>query len=189
MSDWMKGDNLPGRNAKRRKLSQDQERANVHRQIKGFFLQFKRSENYNDIRNKVIAFTSHRDSFMDVERSDVLSSTGSRLRSNTSSSQQKLEFLTQFRNTLAPNIAQIVEAMRGSDQLNQQQAIVQFSKMLSIVEIFPTPLQRRGVADEVIALFEFIYQNAIHADWVRLLNTTTSPSLQVKDSERKKETV
>lgn len=51
---------------------------------------------------------------------------------------------------------------------------------LSVIELFPSPIERRGIAEVLVAIFELVVRHQIPARLVRFLSYTSNPALQVR---------
>eukprot|EP01122_Echinamoeba_exundans_P009822 TRINITY_DN3538_c0_g1_i1.p1 TRINITY_DN3538_c0_g1~~TRINITY_DN3538_c0_g1_i1.p1 ORF type:complete len:1064 (+),score=289.89 TRINITY_DN3538_c0_g1_i1:121-3312(+) len=179
MADWFSEDER-SRGAKRRKLNADQERQEVHTQIRSFFQQFKKGDNFDVIRKKIsrggskTGGTAQDGTLMDVDRNDPMAIFGPE---NKMDSTAKLEFLKWYR-TAMTNIARVIQVINGDHRFEQLDAVSHLAKMLSIVEVFGTPSERRAVADDIVALFEQLVRANMVKRLIQLMSDNSQHSLQ-----------
>jgi hypothetical protein len=77
-------------------------------------------------------------------------------------------------------IDRVIEALRSRNRNNELEACTLFAKLFSIVQVFPTPLERRAVADDVVAIFEITIKQNLTPLFVRYLQEANDhPLLQV----------
>lgn len=177
MADWFSEDERTRGAAKRRKLNADQERQEVHSQIRSFFQQFKKGDNFDVIRKKISragSKTTDNSSLMEVDRNDPMAIFGA---DTKLSSTAKLEFLKFYRNAMG-NIGRAITVVNSDHRFEQMDAVSHLAKLLSIVEVFGTPSERRAVADDIVALFEQLVSAGIVKRLVLLMRDSSQPTLQ-----------
>jgi Ca2+-binding EF-hand superfamily protein len=173
MTEWLQEDykNRLGSN-KRRKLNPEQERQEFHQKIKGFFSQFKKGADFDAIRNKLQRSGVSYGRLADFEQEPK--SPSSRDAMNVVgmeaglSSQSKLDFLLEYRQHMM-RIDHIVNAIRGGHRSDQLEATTLLAKLLSITQVFATPMERRAVAEDIVAIFEVVVKSNLVSHLIRLL--------------------
>ena len=77
-------------------------------------------------------------------------------------------------------IEHIVNAIRGGHRSDQLEAATLLSKLLSITQVFATPMERRAVAEDIVAIFVVVVKSNLVSHLVRLLQEGADhPLLQV----------
>jgi hypothetical protein len=90
-----------------------------------------------------------------------------------------LDFLLEYRQHLQ-RIDRIIEALRSRNRQDELEACTLFAKLTSIVQVFSTPLERRAVSDDVVAIFEVIVKHNLSSLFVKYLQEANDhPLLQV----------
>ena len=150
-------------------VTAEEEKKELHHQIKGFFSQFKKAEDYEAVRQKI------------SEAVDPASSmdTGSGwfgFRSEGQTSQQKLEFLQHY-HALVGDLGNTLVALSspGLDRLN---ALATLEKLLSITEVFERPSERSAIADDLAHLFEALVRDNLTDVLVSILQTSSDALTQ-----------
>lgn len=167
MSGWF-SDEYKNRGNKKRKLDHTEERIEVHQKIKGFFTQFRKGQQFDIVRSRISANGS-----TDFQHTEIDALTyvygGSAIMTSTA----KLEFLNEFRTNLA-NFHNIVARIESSFDETKNAEVL--GKMLSVVEIFSSPRERRLVADDIVILFEKIVRSNIVQFFARVLSLGRQPN-------------
>jgi hypothetical protein len=91
------------------------------------------------------------------------------------SSDEKLKFLFEYRSTIA-NIQNVASAF--AFPAKQLEAVICLSKLLSIVEVFRTPIERRSVADDIVRIFEYVVRGSFVPILVKLADSSPTPQIQ-----------
>lgn len=77
-------------------------------------------------------------------------------------------------------IDHIVNAIRGGHRSDQLEATTLLAKLLSITQVFATPMERRAVAEDIVAIFEVVVKSNLVSHLIRLLQEGADhPLLQV----------
>lgn len=144
-------------------LTAEEQKKELHHQIKGFFSQFKKAEDYEAVRQKI------------SEASDALNGIDTGVgwfgfRSEGQTSQQKLEFLQHYHEVIG-SLDSLIMSLQAttSERLN---ALASLEKILSITEIFSRPAERSAVADDLAQLFESLVRCNLPENLVSILQTS-----------------
>lgn len=126
-------------------LTAEEEKKELHHQIKGFFSQFRKAEDYEAVRQKI------------SEASDVLNGMDTGVgwfgfRSEGQTSQQKLDYLQHYHSVIG-SLDGIILSLQ-SNTAERLTALASLEKILSITEMFSRPAERSAVADDLAQLFE-----------------------------------
>jgi hypothetical protein len=89
----------------------------------------------------------------------------------------QLEFLKWYRSALT-NLQPLLNALGQDNRFDHMQATQNLAKMLSIVEVFSTPSERRAVAEDIVSLFEQLYRQNVMTRLVYLLRDNSQHALQ-----------
>eukprot|EP01087_Luapelamoeba_hula_P013814 TRINITY_DN3982_c1_g1_i5.p1 TRINITY_DN3982_c1_g1~~TRINITY_DN3982_c1_g1_i5.p1 ORF type:complete len:859 (+),score=157.44 TRINITY_DN3982_c1_g1_i5:1017-3593(+) len=175
MTNWFKRDYTASGKmnlaiGKRKRHSPEKERREVHKKIRSFFAQFKQGAEFDQIRSEV-----ERKSLRELAAGDEVMRMSSASIDFTST--QKIRFLAECKKTIEMFDA-LVARLNSDSQHMQIEALTNIAKLLSIVEVFPTPQARRGVAEMIIKIFELVVQTSITPRLVHLLQYTNSAQTQ-----------
>jgi len=78
-----------------------------------------------------------------------------------------------------PNVPSYIAALNNANRFDQIESSDNLTKMLSIVEVFPSPSERRAVADDIVVLFEHLVRNNCVARMIYLLRDNSQQVLQM----------
>eukprot|EP00698_Gefionella_okellyi_P023788 TRINITY_DN8228_c0_g1_i1.p1 TRINITY_DN8228_c0_g1~~TRINITY_DN8228_c0_g1_i1.p1 ORF type:complete len:812 (+),score=202.64 TRINITY_DN8228_c0_g1_i1:192-2627(+) len=172
MGGWLKEDaSILGSGS----ASAEDERADTHRKISKFFLQFSRSSNFADIRGK---FGGHTYEGMFVDDSDTLGmDMGDDSTATTFTTQAKEESLATARGLLL-QLPQIGVALQTPDAPTQQQGLQAINQILAFTERIRTPLERYEHRTDVQAIFDALSNTGVWQIIVSFLRMFEHPQLQ-----------
>lgn len=155
-----------GRKRKSVSLGVDQEREDVHKKVRSFFTQFHTSSAAlgairSDMAQDATSGAFHHDD------GDPLA-----LAASAYDSASKLDFLNKLRSTVGA-VPQYGAALKsavtngGGVAVAREAEVLEivrcFAECLSVVEVFGTPAERRGIADDVVQLFELFVRLSLLA--------------------------
>lgn len=143
-------------------LSAEEEKKELHHQIKGFFNQFKKAENYEAVRQKISDASDLADG-MDTGNGWF------GFRSDGQTLQQKVEFLQHFHEEVG-TLETIVTNITANS-IDRVNALSAMEKLLSITEVFSRPAERSAVADDLAQLFEALVRCNLPQHLVDILQT------------------
>lgn len=89
-----------------------------------------------------------------------------------------MKFLYDYRNSIS-RFNEILKYINSTFPSQQLEALQALSKLLSIVEIFPTPIERRAIAEEVTLIFEYIAQYNLVPLLLKFALQSNEPKIQV----------
>ena len=144
-------------------LSAEEEKKELHHQIKGFFSQFKKAEDYEAVRQKI------------SEASDALNGMDTGVgwfgfRSEGQTSQQKLDFLQHYHSVIE-SLDNVILSLQPTS-MDRVNALATLEKLLSITEVFSRPAERSAVADDLAQLFEALVRCNLPELLVSILQTS-----------------
>eukprot|EP01125_Pyxidicula_operculata_P010084 TRINITY_DN331_c1_g1_i2.p1 TRINITY_DN331_c1_g1~~TRINITY_DN331_c1_g1_i2.p1 ORF type:complete len:645 (+),score=128.51 TRINITY_DN331_c1_g1_i2:2-1936(+) len=180
MTDWLNDDINQNHRNKRRKLNPDQERHELHRQIKSFFSQFRPAQSFKQIRAKLQRYGSMSSSaFINVETPAQMHLQNLDDPSTITSSADKLKFLIKHREG-RKEIPQAIEMIFGENPFNQIEGTKHMARLLSIVEVFATPIERRAVCDDILPVYDVMVKHNLPARFVKFIHQYDKPPLQIE---------
>jgi len=91
------------------------------------------------------------------------------------SSAEKLEYLINFRDAAQRMPAMLTALESSSDADTVASVLACLVQLFTIQEVFSTPLERRSVAPEIVALFELSMTSSLVPNVVKFLQPTTPP--------------
>jgi len=172
MGAWLADDNKGKSGAQKRKASYD-ERQEVHKKVKSFFQQFKQDSQFEKIRRELSNSTGPMDS-LDIY-GEIMDVDGVMI--SKWNSEAKLKFLLEYRATMN-NIQNVINAL--TDAFKQLEALSCISKLLSIVDVFRSPTERRAVAEDIVRIFEVIVRGSLTPILLRFADSTLNPQIQLE---------
>lgn len=94
------------------------------------------------------------------------------------SSQDKVEFLTNFR-VAAARVADMLLVLESANDVDAvASALGVFVQLFTIQDVFETPLERRAVAPEIVALFEFAVTSSLLASVLKFVHVAAPAGIQ-----------
>jgi len=148
----------------------------IHRNIKLFFNQFKPVQNFEQIRSKLVRAGSIT---IPTSKNQEIGLTKWNIDYPESivSSQDKIDFLVKYRQMVLA-IPTAIETINSDNPYLCLEGMTHFCRLLSIVEVFNTPKQRRALVDEIVSLYEKIGQNRLYLRFISFLLCIDKPTLQ-----------
>lgn len=182
MTNWFKQDYKVHKSGNSDPMSQkksnpDRERKDVHKKIKSFFAQFKKGSTFDKIRSELQK--EKRVAELDSDAADMRMST-SGASTAAYSSNQKLRYLEECKKMLE-RFPAFHNALNSDNPLSQLEAMTNVVKLLSIVEVFATPQERRGVAEVIIKIFELFVQTGMTPRIIHILQTSDPQRPQLQE--------
>lgn len=136
----------------------------MHKKIRTFFHQFRRGKNYADVRRALYnSAKTARSAVTDLERPDILNIDGT---SEDRSSADKMTFLREYRDFLSPStVTRLTTELRSFNYSSKLSATKQVGQLLSIVEVFKSPSEKRKLAADIYKIYEVV----IEQGWAPIL--------------------
>jgi len=75
-------------------------------------------------------------------------------------------------------IPDAIQAINSDNPYLCLEGMNHFCRLLSVVEVFDTPKQRRALVDDIVRLFEKIVQNRLYLRFISFLLCVDKPQLQ-----------
>eukprot|EP01104_Vermistella_antarctica_P018810 TRINITY_DN7116_c0_g1_i1.p1 TRINITY_DN7116_c0_g1~~TRINITY_DN7116_c0_g1_i1.p1 ORF type:complete len:1058 (+),score=241.94 TRINITY_DN7116_c0_g1_i1:247-3420(+) len=189
MSSWLGDDddiNSPVRpSLRKRSTSTNIERRATHKKIKHFLAQFSRSDTFEQIHARRVAqdgvasvdhsrAPQYKHALLDENELDARAVSGG-AQPQVRSSSEKLALLTVVRQAI-PRISTIVTALGNPS--TQGEAAVQLANVLSVVEVFSSPSQRRSITVDLVNLFEAVLNNGVVTALISILDKPSPPDAE-----------
>lgn len=161
------GDCFP-ETTKKRRLTEEQAREEIHGKIKAFFRQFRKSDNIMDLKSKLEEIGN------DPLQRMVAGGGSAHLTSS-----EKLNFFMEYKKQIQL-LPKAIETIFQPSPLEIYAACKHVADLLAIVEIF-TPMERRAIADDIVVLFEKITTSPLNvvSRLVSLTRYMDTPEIQV----------
>lgn len=95
------------------------------------------------------------------------------------SSEFKVQFLYEYRSMMS-QIDSITKLFQSPFPVRHLEGLQTFAKLLSIVEVFASPIERRAIADDVVMIFEYIAKTGLVSTFLKFAAQIEDTRLQVK---------
>jgi len=174
MRDWFKED-WKTKDIKRRKLNPEDERIEIHRNIKLFFSQFKPAETFDHLRSILVRAGSMVSPFYNLDNPSQTWNIDDP--ETIVSSQDKIDFLLRYRQ-MELSMPTAIEAISTDNPYLWLEAMTHFCRLLSIVEVFNNPKQRRALVDDIVRLYETIIRHQLYLRFMSFLSCIDKSKLQ-----------
>jgi Ca2+-binding EF-hand superfamily protein len=162
-------------------LSPATSRSRVHKRISSFFCQFKRATNFDQIRESLAAEAKE----AAAGTSNSLSSTSSASVSSSLSkysAQDRLNKITRCK-TLLSQLPQMLLCINGNSPEEAQRGVIGVGELMSICEVYRTPLERYEIGEFMLTLFRRVEETGIVPRLSKFLRVNDMPRLQYESAQ------